>query len=166
MGITPEVIRQKEFSAKFRGFDVRQVDAFLEEVAEEMEALNRKVDELAETNRKLDHENRGYRKRENSMKKAMLQSQKVLDQMKENAEKASRNTIAQAELEAEKILSRAHKRLSSLHSDISELKRQRMQLEMQIGSVIESHSKLLEMTKEENKAADENDPNLKFISQA
>ena len=74
--------------------------------------------------------------------------------------------VQKAELEAEKIVSRAHKRLSSLHSDISELKRQRMQLEMQIGSVIESHSKLLEMTKEENKAADENDPNLKFISQA
>lgn len=166
MGITPEVVRQKEFSAKFRGFDVRQVDAFLEDVAGEMEALNRKVDDLAEMNRKLNHENKGYRKRENSMKRAMIQSQKVLDQMKENAEKTSRNIIAEAELEAERILSRAHKRLSRLHNDISELKRQRMQLEMQIGSVIESHSKLLEMTKEENKAADETDSNLKFINQA
>ncbi|MFO7753368.1 MAG: DivIVA domain-containing protein [Desulfobacteraceae bacterium] len=166
MGITPEVVRQKEFSAKFRGFDVRQVDAFLEDVAGEMEVLNRKVDDLAEMNRKLNHENKGYRKRENSMKRAMIQSQKVLDQMKENAEKTSRNIIAEAELEAERILSRAHKRLSRLHNDISELKRQRMQLEMQIGSVIESHSKLLEMTKEENKAADETDSNLKFINQA
>ena len=108
----------------------------------------------------------GYRKRENSMKNAMIQSQKVLDQMKENAKKSSQLIIANAEVEAEKILNRAHKRLSQLHSDIIELKRQRIQLEMQISGVLESHSKLLEMTKEENKAADETDSTLKFIKQA
>jgi cell division initiation protein len=53
-----------------------------------------------------------------------------------------------------------------LHSDITELKRQRIQLEMQISSVLESHSKMLEMTKEENKAADEADTALKFIRRA
>jgi cell division initiation protein len=37
---------------------------------------------------------------------------------------------------------------------------------MQISSVLESHSKLLEMTKEENKAADESDTGLKFIRRA
>ena len=73
---------------------------------------------------------------------------------------------ANAEVEAEKILNRAHKRLSQLHSDIIELKRQRIQLEMQISAVLESHSKMLEMTKEENKVADETDSTLKFIRQA
>ena len=100
------------------------------------------------------------------MKNAMIQSQKVLDQMKENAKKSAQAIIANAEVEAEKILNRAHKRLSQLHSDISELKRQRIQLEMQISTVLESHSKMLEMTKEENKAADESDASLKFIRQA
>lgn len=96
----------------------------------------------------------------------MIQSQRVLDQMKENAEKSAQVTIANAEVEAEKILNRTHKRLSQLHSDITELKRQRIQLEMQIGSVLESHSKLLEMTKEENKAADESDAAVRFIRRA
>ena len=96
----------------------------------------------------------------------MIQSQKVLDQMKENAQKSSQVIIANAEVEAEKMLNRAHKRLSQLHSDIIELKRQRIQLEMQISAVLESHSKMLEMTKEENKVADETDSTLKFIKQA
>jgi len=100
------------------------------------------------------------------MKNAMIQSQKVLDQMKENAKKSSEIIIANAEVEAEKILNRAHKRLSQLHSDIIELKRQRIQLEMQISAVLESHSKMLEMTKEENKVADETDSTLKFLKQA
>lgn len=166
MGITPLVVKQKEFSTRFRGFDVQEVDSFLEEIAKELENLNQNIQRIHEENHRLNLENQGYRKRENSMKNAMIQSQKVLDQMKENAKKSSQLIIANAEVEAEKILNRAHKRLSQLHSDIIELKRQRIQLEMQISAVLESHSKLIEMTKEENKAADETDSTLKFIKQA
>lgn len=166
MGITSLVVRQKEFTTRFRGFDVQEVDSFLEDVARELDELNQAIHDLQEENHRFDLENKGYRKRENSMKNAMIQSQKVLDQMKENAKKSAQIIIANAEVEAEKILNRAHKRLSQLHSDIMELKRQRIQLEMQISGVLESHSKLLEMTKDENKAADETDATLKFIKQA
>lgn len=166
MGVTPLVVKQKEFTTRFRGFDVQEVDTFLEDVARELERQDLAVEELKRERHRLELENQGYRKREDSMKNAMIQSQKVLDQMKENAKKSAQAIIANAEVEAEKILNRAHKRLSQLHSDISELKRQRIQLEMQISTVLESHSKMLEMTKEENKAADESDASLKFIRQA
>ncbi len=166
MGITPLVVKQKEFTTRFRGFDVQEVDHFLEDVARELDQLNHSIQTLHEENHRLNLENQGYRKRENAMKNAMIQSQKVLDQMKENAKKSAEVIIATAEVEAEKMLNRSHKRLSQLHSDIIELKRQRIQLEMQISAVIESHSKMLEMTKEENKVADETDSALKFIKQA
>ena len=166
MGVTPQVVKQKEFSTRFRGFDVQEVDIFLEDVANELEVQDQVIETLKQEKHRLDLENQGYKNREDSMKTAMIQSQKVLDQMKENAKKSAQVVIANAEVEAERILNRAHKRLSQLHSDIMELKRQRIQLEMQIGSVLESHSKLLEMTKEENKAADELDATLKFIKQA
>lgn len=165
MGITSLVVSQKEFSTRFRGFDVQEVDAFLEDIARELDQLNHAIETLDEKNHRLNLENQGYRKRENSMKNAMIQSQKVLDQMKENAKKSSQAIIANAEIEAEKILNRAHKRLSQLHSDIIELKRQRIQLEMQISAVLETHSKMLEMTKEENKAADETDTTIRFMQQ-
>ncbi len=166
MGVTPLVIKQKEFSTRFRGFDVQEVDTFLEEVAREFESQETAIEQLRQENHRLNLENQGYRKREESMRNAMIQSQRVLDQMKENAEKSAQVIIANAEVEAEKILNRTHKRLSQLHSDITELKRQRIQLEMQIGSVLESHSNLLEMTKEENKAADESDAAVRFIRRA
>ncbi len=166
MGVTPLVVKQKEFSTRFRGFDVQEVDTFLEEVARELERQDLAIESLKKESHRLELENQGYRKREDSMKNAMIQSQKVLDHMKENAKKSAQVVIANAEVEAEKILNRAHKRLSQLHSDITELKRQRIQLEMQISSVLESHSKLLQMTKEENQAADEADGALRFIRQA
>ncbi len=166
MGVTPLVVKQKEFSTRFRGFDVEEVDTFLEDVGRELESQDQTIAALKQERHSLDLENQGYRKREDSMKNAMIQSQKVLDHMKENAKKSAELIIANAEVEAERILNRSHKRLSQLHSDITELKRQRIQLEMQISSVLESHSKLLEMTKEENKAADESDGAVKFIRQA
>ena len=166
MGITSLVVRQKEFKTRFRGFDIQEVDGFLEDVAAQLDAFDRAVEKLTDEKRRLDLENQGYRKREDTMKNAMIQSQNVLDQMKDNAKKSAQVIIASAQVEAEKILNRAHKRLSQLHSDIMELKRQRIQLEMQISSVLESHSKLLEMTKGENKAADETDATLRFISRA
>lgn len=166
MGVTPLVIKQKEFTTRFRGFDVQEVDSFLEDIARELEKQDLVLESLKQDKHRLELENQGYKKREDSMKNAMIQSQKVLDQMKDNAKKSAEVVIANAEVEAEKILNRAHKRLSQLHSDITELKRQRIQLEMQISAVLESHSKLLEMTKEENKAADETDAALKFIKQA
>lgn len=166
MGITPLVVQQKEFTTRFRGFDVQEVDIFLEDITTELANLNNAIQTVQEKNHRLNLENRGYKKRESSMKNAMIQSQKVLDQMKENAKKSSQLIIANAEVEAEKMLNRAHKRLSQLHSDIIELKRQRIQLEMQISAVLDSHSKMLEMTKEENKAADETDSTIKFIKQA
>ncbi len=166
MGITPLVVKQKEFTTRFRGFDVQEVDYFLEDITTELDNLNNTIQSLQEKNHRLNLENEGYRKREGSMKNAMIQSQKVLDQMKDNAKKSSQLIIANAEVEAQKMLNMAHKRLSQLHSDIIELKRQRIQLEMQISAVIESHSKMLEMTKEENKVADETDSTIKFIKQA
>ncbi len=166
MGITPDVIKQKEFSTRFRGFDVQEVDNFLEEIALELDKKDQKIQWLRKDAHNLELENQGYKKREASLKRIMLHSQKVLEQMEKNAEKSAEMIIAKAEVEAEKILNRSHQRLSQLHSDIAELKRQRMQIEVQIGSVIESHSKLLEMSKQDSKASDETDSNLKFFKLA
>lgn len=69
MGITSLVIRQKEFKTRFRGFDVQEVDVFLEEVAAHLDITDRAVEKLTEEKRRLDLENQGYRKREDAMKK-------------------------------------------------------------------------------------------------
>ena len=103
MGITPSVVKQKEFTTRFRGFDVQEVDSFLEEVGIEFENLNHCIQHLQEENHRINLENQGHRRRESSMKNVMIQSQKVLDQMKENAKKSSQLIIANAEVEAEKI---------------------------------------------------------------
>ncbi|MDH3565945.1 MAG: DivIVA domain-containing protein [Desulfobacteraceae bacterium] len=166
MKITPLDIQQQRFKTRFRGFDVREVDTFLEQMADVFESLQSENQRLRKEIKRLQLEGQGYREREESFKRAMLNSQKVLEQMKQNARKSAELVVAEAEVTAEKILNRAQNRLAQLHEDIIELKRQRMQIEVQIRSVIESHAKLLEIGKEDTRIREEEDGKLKLFRQS
>lgn len=161
--ITPLDIQQRQFRIKFRGFDIREVDIFLEQVANSLEAIEIEVNGLREENRRLNLEIKGHREREDSFKRALLNSQQTIEQMKENARKEAELVIADAEVKAEKILNHAHNRLSQLHADMAELKRQRAQVEVQIRSILEAHSKLLDISQEELNVLDEEDAKLKIL---
>ncbi len=166
MKITPLDIQQQQFKTRFRGFDIREVDSFLEQMADAFESLNLENASLREEIRRLKLESQGYKEREETFKRAMLNSQKVIEQMKENARKSSELIVAEAEVKAEKILNKAHNRLAQLHEDIAELKRQRIQIEVQIGSIIEAHAKLLEVGKEGMETMDEQDSKLRVLKQS
>ena len=166
MKLTPLDIQQHQFTLRFRGFDVREVDGFLEQASDSLESAFLEIKSLEEEMRRLRNENKGYKEREETFKRAMLHSQKVVEQMKENARKSADLVVAEAEVKAEKLLNRAHNRLSQLHEDIAELKRQRRQIEVQIQSIIETHTKLLEFGKEEMKTKDLEDSKLKLLKQS
>ncbi|UCG81452.1 MAG: DivIVA domain-containing protein [Desulfobacterales bacterium] len=148
MKITPADIQQQQFRIRFRGFDVSQVDSFLERIADEFKALIAENDNKQKEFQKLEREIQEYKDREKAFKGAMVNAQKALDDMRTNAEKEAELVVAEAEMKAEKMLGTAHNRLTQLHEDISELKRQRMQLEVELGTILEAHRKLLDMSTE------------------
>lgn len=159
-------IQQQQFKIKFRGFDVREVDGFLDQVAEAFEALQKQNDKMLAEIQRLRKENRTLREQEEAIKTAMLSSQRVTDQMKENARRSAELIISEAEVKAEKMLSRAHSRLAQLQSGIDELKRQRIQIEVKIRSILEAHSKILEMGTEELHLLDEEDARVRVLGAA
>jgi cell division initiation protein len=163
MKITPLDIQQQQFKVRFRGFDIREVDTFLEKVADSAATLQSENKDLREELSRLKVDIQGYKEREETFKRAMLNSQKVLEQMKDNARKSAEIIIADAEVKAEKILNRSHTRLSQLHEDIAELKRQRIQIEVQIRSILEAHSKILEVSKEGMENMDQEDSKIQLL---
>ncbi|MDP4727261.1 MAG: DivIVA domain-containing protein [Desulfobacterales bacterium] len=165
VNLTPLDIQQQRFKTRFRGFDIKEVDFFLDQMADAFESLLKQNENLKVESRRLQLEIQGYKNREDAFKRALLNSQRVIEQMKENAQKSAELIVAEAEVKAEKILNKAHNRLAQLHEDIAELKRQRMQIEVQIGSVIEAHGKLLEISKEGMKAMDDEDSKIKLLQQ-
>lgn len=166
MKLTPLDIQQQQFKVRFRGFDVQEVDKFLEEMADSFEILIKENQAFQKEVKKLRSEIREHKDREDMVKRAMVNSQKVLEQMKENARKSAEVIVANAEVKAEKMLNKAHNRLAQLHEDINELKRQRMQIELQIRSIIEAHTKLLEMGSDERRKMDEAESKVAFLKQS
>ena len=84
MKTTPLDIQQQQFKIRFRGFDIREVDTFLEQMADTFESLQGENASCQEEIRRLKLANHGHQEREETFKRAMLHSQEVLEQMKQN----------------------------------------------------------------------------------
>jgi cell division initiation protein len=166
MALTALDIQQQRFRTKVRGVDPKEVQTFLEQAAAAFEDLQRENHRLTDEVRQLRGEIEEHRKREGTFKRALMHSQKVLDQMKVNAEKQADLIVAEAENKAERLLHQAQRRLSQLQEHITKLKRQRVQIEVEIGSVIESHRRLLTLDQEQIRATEEQDEKLKVLKQA
>jgi cell division initiation protein len=104
------------------------------------------------------------KKREETFRRAMLHSQKVLESMKENAEKQAELIIAEAEIKADKIIHHAQNRLNHLQEDITELRRQRVQIEVEINAIIDAHAKLLKISQESMRTADADNAKVAILS--
>jgi cell division initiation protein len=153
--VTPLDIQQHQFSVRFRGFDIQQVDEFLEQIAHTLEALYDENERLNEENQALKLERSGFADREDDLKQTITDSEKRIEQMNEAARKSAEMIIADAEVKAEKVMNKASSRLAELHEDIIQMKGQRIQLEAQLRSIIEAHHKLFEMGKAQMKMQDE-----------
>jgi cell division initiation protein len=148
MNITPLDITQKQFRKAFRGLDPEEVEAFLGLVAVEFEALVKEVVALREDNQRKAEEIVEYKRRERTLQETLVTAQKASEEIREAARKEAEITISDAELQAEKIVQSAHQRFLRIVDDINELKRQRIQFETNVRTIVESHVKLLEAFRE------------------
>jgi cell division initiation protein len=162
--LTTEEIRGRKFKTRFRGYDKKIIQEFLDELADEL-------DRLAAENRALQTQ---VAEKTRGLEQALDQNRKLTDGMEavrnsslateERAKKQADLIISKAELTAEKILNNAHQRVAQLHDDLAELKRQRTHFEVKLRSFIEAQLKFLDMEKENHQATDELDGKVRFIS--
>jgi cell division initiation protein len=165
MTLTPEDILQYRFNVRFRGFDVRQVDDFLEQLAGALGQLRRYNRRLRLELRRTAIALKEMKSRERTLEASLASTRQAIDQMTNNANQAADLIIRQAEVRAEKMLNRAHNRLAQLHQDITEMKRQRIQIETQIRAVIETHAKLLDASLSESESLDEAFGKVAYLEQ-
>ncbi len=148
MNITPLDITQKQFRKSFRGLDPEEVEAFLGLVAVEFEALGKDVLALREDNQRKAEELVEFKSRERALQETLVAAQKASEEIREAARREAEITISDAELQAEKIVQAAHGRFLRIVDDINELKRQRLQFETNVRTLVESHVKLLDAFRE------------------
>lgn len=144
MKLTPLDIQQQQFKSGLWGYDGKEVDAFLDLVALELERLVRENNGLRDEVRRKEAELEEHRGREATLKETMTTATRVAEDIRENARKEAEVIVAQAESQADQIVKNAHTRLLRVLEDLDELRRQRVQLETSLRSVIDGHRKLLD----------------------
>jgi cell division initiation protein len=146
MKISPLDIRQQQFKGKLLGgLDPEDVDAFLQLVAEAMEELVRENTDLKEQARKGATEADEMKQRESNLRETMLAAQKVIEEMKA---KEARLIISEAELKGERLLVDAENKLTQLNDQIQELRREKVQFETALKSLLDTHYKMLALNEE------------------
>jgi len=142
--LSAEDIVNQSFERRFRGYDPDQVEEFLTVIAREWEhmraELERAQDEAAEKADEL----REYKNREQSLQDALEMTKRVSEEIKEKAEKEAELTVADAEVEADRILSRVEDEVAELRQDIHALKQQRNRYKAQLRSLLNSHMEMLD----------------------
>ena len=122
MTLMPEDIQSKQFHVRFRGFDVEEVDGFLEQIAENFLMLLEENRTLKAKIESMTLELESFRKDESSFKSAILSAQKVGDEMKKKSRSDANRLLAQANAEATQLKDEANKEIAALELRVDQLK--------------------------------------------
>ena len=148
MRITPLDIQQKQFPTKFRGFDMEEVDSFLELIREEMEELLRENANLREEARRFEKQLKEYKNMEATLRDTLVKTQEIVEEYKTTAKKDAELMRKEAELQAEDILRDAQSRVVKIHEDITDLKGIKRHFKEEVRRLIESHLSMLQFDRE------------------
>ncbi|GBE04875.1 MAG TPA: DivIVA domain-containing protein [Nitrospirae bacterium] len=148
MRITPLDIQQKQFPAKFRGFDEEEVDSFLELVREEMEELLRDNASLREETKKMEKQLKEYKSIESTLRDTLMATQQIVEEHKANAKKDAELIRKEAELKAEDMVRGAQEKVVRIHEDITDLKGVRLHFKEELKRLIESHLGMMEFDRQ------------------
>lgn len=144
MRLSPVDIRQQQFSVRmFRGLDPQEVDAFLEDVAEDYEAAMRENAALKEQLAAHEERTRGLGDLERTLRDTLVTTQKLAEEMKAAARRDADLLVREAELRGEKLLEEARAEEAKIRSDIRTLRRTRRQLLEDLRSTLERYQRFV-----------------------
>ncbi len=144
MSITPMDIQNKEFERSLRGYDIEDVDDFLDQVAKDLDDMIRENSELKEQILQLQEKNKNYHKLEETMHNAIVVAQETAEEVKQNARREADLIKREAEREAKQILDDARYRSGIIFSEQEELFKQAQLFKMRFRSFIEAQLANLE----------------------
>lgn len=145
MAITPIDIQQHQFKTRPIGYEKSGVDHYLEQIAEELERYHRQVQELKEELSRTKAALQEMQQREATIKETLLTAQQVTAELKANAHREAEIALAEAELEAERIVYHAECRRKQLLDEIREIKCQKISFESALRGMVEGHLRLLDI---------------------
>lgn len=158
MGLTPNEIRNQEFSSSMRGYTRSEVEAFKEAAATALEEAKVEILKLTEESNALNGRYQDLKGLEETLKASVVEAQKGADQTVKNSKKEAELIIADAKLKRDEIIEEKHRTLAELETRIHELEFTRKSFYAKLKSELEGYLKLLDQTENNSsKVTNQND---------
>ncbi len=148
--LTPLEIQKHEFSRKWKGADLVEVESFLALIAEEMEELARVNSEMETRVRHLEEENAEHRERERILKETLVAAQRASEDIRSAAQRQAELIVREAQDSGERLTHNALQRSAEIEKAIHELKIQRANFRLQLQKMLELFQTVLDFDREED----------------
>ncbi len=137
--LTPLDVRRFDFGHAFRGYDPARVDQFRDQVADELERLNRVNQDLDQKARSFHEQLRAFRERDRALNDALISAQQLRQDTREQAEKEALLIVREAQGEGERLLEEIRGEVRRVQADLEALERARRAYLSQTRNLITRH---------------------------
>jgi cell division initiation protein len=145
MKFPPMSIKQQEFSKSVRGYDRDEVQAFLDKLSEEFDALQKENEQLK---KELDAANirlNEFRRIEKNLQDTLLRAQESSTKSLESTRRQSNLMVKEAEIKASQILEKARESANEIRKAVINLREEKDLLVAKLKAIISSQAHLLEL---------------------
>lgn len=143
MKLTPLDIHHKEFTHALRGYNEAEVDAFLDQVADELERLFKENIDLSEKNEALEGRVRDYQDMERTLHNTLMSAQKSADEMMLKAQREAEVVLKDAEVKAKEVIHNALTSKQKATNDLGRIKQAEEEFRSTFKALLERHLRSL-----------------------
>ncbi|MDH4158198.1 MAG: DivIVA domain-containing protein [candidate division Zixibacteria bacterium] len=144
MDLTPNDIRNYEFSNQMRGYDKAEVDTFLEQVATALETMKQENLKLSMEIDSVKSQMRALKEFEDTIKNAAIDARRNADMTVANAKNEAQLILSKARSEAETVIASRTKQMGQLDGQIAKLELTKKSYLSKLRGMINSHLELLD----------------------
>jgi len=150
--ITPLEIRKHTFAKRMHGYDVSEVNQFLEGIAEDLEEFFRSLDELERENTRLKEENARHRENDSALKETLLMAQRSAESVRQSAEKDAQRALKDAERQADLLMQQAMGRAADVEKRIRELRLERRNFHLKLQGTLDLFQQVMNFDRDDEES--------------
>ena len=144
MKLSPLLIKKQEFEKSMRGYNIDEVQAFLDKVASEMEELINKKEALKQEVERLNNKVSEFQKIEKDLQDTLIKAQENSTKTLESAKSQTNLLIKEAENKASRILENANKSAEEIRNAVVNLREEKNLIIARLKAIVNTQANLLE----------------------
>jgi cell division initiation protein len=144
MNLSPLFIKKQEFEKSMRGYNVEEVQAFLDKISSEMEELISKNEQLQSEVERLNREVEEFRQIEKKLQDDIQKAKETSAQALDSAKKQSALIIKEAEVKASQMIQNAEEKVNVMQNAVMTLRAEKDLIIARLRAIVGTQSNLLE----------------------